>query len=155
MVFGGTGELESLKAKAQELGISENVEFLGWVESDRKNQELARASIFASPAYAEGLPMAMLEAMSAGKAVVVTPVGGIPEVINDNQNGLLVPPKDIDALALALRRLFESPALQKSLGTKAYDTIANHYRSDVILAKFSALYDELESPPALNTQANI
>lgn len=143
MVFGGTGDLESLKTKAQELGISENIEFLGWVESDRKIQELARASIFASPAYAEGLPMAMLEAMSAGKAVVVTPVGGIPEVIKDGENGLLVPIKNAEALAQALKRLLENPTLQKNLGIKARETIAEHYSSDIVLSKLSVLYDEL------------
>lgn len=143
LALGGLGDFDLLRAKAQELDIEANIEWLGWIAADKKSQELARASIFALPSHIEGLPMAMLEAMSAAKAVVVTPVGGIPEVIKDGENGLLVPVQDPTALALAFRQLFENRLLQTTIGEKARDTIANHYCTEVVLTALSAIYSEL------------
>jgi glycosyltransferase involved in cell wall biosynthesis len=75
--------------------------------------------VFTLPSYNEGLPMSMLEAMAAGKAVVVTPVGGIPEAVQDHENGLLVPIGDVDQLVYAFRQLFSDVALRRTWGQGA------------------------------------
>lgn len=145
LILGGSGDLNLLNAKAEVLGIAANIETPGWIEADKKNEELANASIFALPSHHEGLPMSMLEAMSAGKAVIVTPVGGIPEVITDGENGLLVPVKSSEVLASAIRRLFENKTLHQTLKINARNTIVTTYQSDVVLTKLSALYTVLEN----------
>jgi glycosyltransferase involved in cell wall biosynthesis len=99
LVFGGEGDAGALRKRAAELGIGERIELPGWVGPDERDEQLARASVFCLPSHAEGLPMSMLEAMAAGRAVVASSVGGIPETIVDGDNGLLAPPRDEQALA--------------------------------------------------------
>ncbi|MEI6736944.1 MAG: glycosyltransferase family 4 protein [Pseudomonadota bacterium] len=143
IVFGGDGDIAALRSAAHDLQVEECVEILGWIGPAQKAQELARASVFALPSYGEGLPMAMLEAMSASKAVVVTPVGGIPEAIKDGENGLLIPPGDASALAFALKRVLDDPLLRRSLAANARKTIEQRFSTEVVTAKLSALYEEL------------
>lgn len=143
LALGGKGDDALVSAQAEKLGITQNVKLLGWVEAEQKQQELARAAIFALPSYVEGLPMSMLEAMAAGKAVIVTPVGGIPEVIADGHNGLLIPIQDAQSLAFALKKLFENPPLLTQLGMNARETVAKRYSSEIVLSALSAIYKEL------------
>jgi glycosyltransferase involved in cell wall biosynthesis len=119
------------------------VEVLGWINPDQKAEELARALVFTLPSYDEGLPMAMLEAMAAGKAIVVTPVGGIPEAVKDGENGLLVPAGDANALACALSKVLQDHLLRKSLGANARKTVETQFSTDVVLRELSRLYKEL------------
>jgi len=144
LAVGGDGDLQVVQAAIQELGISECVEILGWIGPIQKHQELARASVFALPSYDEGLPMAMLEAMAAAKAIVVTPVGGIPETVEDGKNGLLVSPGDENGLAGALGRVLNDADLRRLLGINARNTIRDRYSTDVVISKLSALYGEFD-----------
>ena len=91
--------------------------------------------------------MAMLEAMAAGKAIVVTPVGGIPEVIKDRENGLLVPPGDAHALAQALREILEDSSLRKMLAENAVRTVEARFSAPVVLTQLSRVYETLKSVP--------
>lgn len=143
----GDGHLDLARKMADELGIGSNVEFHGWINPDQRAKEFARASIFTLPSYEEGLPMAMLEAMAAGKAIVVTPVGGIPEVVKDRENGLLVPPGDAHALAQALREIMEDSSLRKMLAENAVRTVEARFSTPVVLAQFSQVYESLKGVP--------
>jgi glycosyltransferase involved in cell wall biosynthesis len=145
LAIAGDGHLAAVIATAHELGIDAHIEILGWINADQKRQELSRASIFALPSHAEGLPMSMLEAMSAGKAVLVSHVGGIPQVIKDGENGLLVPPTDIASIIHALTNLLENKPLRTKLAHNARQTIVENYSSEVVIEKLSALYDELNA----------
>ncbi|WP_449406156.1 glycosyltransferase family 4 protein [Massilia phosphatilytica] len=78
LVFGGDGDTQGLRRRAADLGIAERIELLGWVGPAERDAELRKATVFCLPSHAEGLPMSMLEAMAARKAVVATAVGGIP-----------------------------------------------------------------------------
>lgn len=80
---------------------------------------LAAADIYVMPSLSEGLPLALLEAMFAGKAIVVSDTGGVPEVVSGEDEALLVPPADPAALAAALWRLFSDPDLRHRLGAAA------------------------------------
>ncbi|HEX7090795.1 MAG TPA: glycosyltransferase family 4 protein [Longimicrobiales bacterium] len=117
--FGGTagGEGPALRRFAEEHGLSDRLHLLGF-RTDVPDL-LAAADIFAMPSLSEGLPMAMLEAMFAGKAIVASAVGGIPEVITHEEEGLLVPPGDPDGLATALARLLRDEALRRAIGNEA------------------------------------
>jgi glycosyltransferase involved in cell wall biosynthesis len=143
LVFGGEGDAAALRQRAAELGIGGRIELLGWVGPQQRDEQLARASVFCLPSHAEGLPMSMLEAMAAGRAVVASNVGGIPETIVDGDNGLLAPPSDEAALAAALERVLGDETLRARLACNARITIERHYSTEVVCGQLSALYREL------------
>ena len=125
---------------AAELGLQQRVSCPGWLGPERLRAELGRATVFALPSYAEGMPMALLEAMSWGLPVIATPVGGIPQVVEHGVNGLLVAPGDSDALAAALERLLRDCALRESLGAAARQTIEARFSLDGALERLGELY---------------
>ena len=143
LAVGGDGDLAQLRRRAAQLGVEERLDVLGWVGPQDKADQLARACVFCLPSHAEGLPMAMLEAMAVGKAVVVTRVGGIPEAVSDGDNGLLVPPRDVAALAAALGRVLADQALRARLGARARDSVAERFSTAVVGATLSGVYREL------------
>jgi len=143
LVFGGEGDANALRRRAFELGLGERIELPGWLGAQERDAELAKAELFCLPSHAEGLPMSMLEAMAARKAVVVTKVGAIPEAVRDGDNGLLVPPRDEDALAGALALAMTDPALRERLAGRARATIEQHYSTEVVCGQLSAIYREL------------
>lgn len=118
LVVGDGPGRENLKRQAAELGITDAVVMPG-------NQAdvapwLAAMDVFVLPSYAnEGVPQAIMQAMAMGLPVLSTPVGSIPEIVTDGETGLLVPPRDVDALRAGLRRLAEDPALRTRLGSAA------------------------------------
>jgi glycosyltransferase involved in cell wall biosynthesis len=143
LVFGGEGDAEALRRRASELGILARIELPGWLGPRERDAQLARAAVFCLPSHAEGLPMSMLEAMAAGRAVVASKVGGIPETIVDGDNGLLVPPRDEAALAGALQQVLGDDALRARLAERARATIEQHYSTEVVCGQLSAIYREL------------
>src|SRR5262249_54178871 len=98
---GYRAELERMAAR---LGVSDCVRFLGWQRDVRSI--VSAADVMGLPPQNEGLPLAVLEAMSCERPVVATPVGGVPEAVINGVTGLLVPPSDPDALAAAISRLW-------------------------------------------------
>lgn len=143
LAIGGDGDVAQVLRRAQALGIGAQVELLGWVGPQARADQLARAQLFCLPSHAEGLPMAMLEAMAAAKPVVVTPVGGIPEAVTDGVDGLLVPVRDPAALAAALAALLGDAALRARIGRQARATIVERFSTDVVIGKLSQLYRAL------------
>lgn len=141
LVFAGTGravaETRELSAK---LGLDGRTEFTGWLESERKRAVLADATIFVLPSYVEGVPMALLEAMSLGLPVIATPVGGVPEIVTHEVDGLLVPPGDVAALAAAIARLMSEPQLRERLGRAARATIAARFSLDTAVEQLLGFY---------------
>lgn len=91
---------------------------------------------------ADALPGVVREAMSKGKAMIATTVGGVPDMIEDGINGLLVPPGDVDALSQAMQRLLDTPQLREHLG-RAGQTRAVVYRPEAVLPQFERLYSEV------------
>jgi glycosyltransferase involved in cell wall biosynthesis len=140
LVCAGDGEGEKLKQLAAQLGIAERLECPGWLSAEAMAGELQRASIFALPSHHEGVPMAMLEAMSRSLPVLTTPVGGIPEVVDNDRNGILVSAGDVDAIAVALERLLRSPLERERLGAAARATIAERFALDATIERLAALY---------------
>lgn len=146
LAIGGQGELAQVKRRALELGVAGLITELGWVTAQRKQEELARAAIFCLPSHAEGLPMALLEAMAAGKAVVSTGVGGIPDALRDGDNGLMVEPGNVASLAAALGKLLGDEEERKRLAARARATIEHEFESGVVIGQLSAVYRQLRQP---------
>jgi glycosyltransferase involved in cell wall biosynthesis len=124
-----------------DLRIEQNVIFAG-VQADMACV-YASIDLLVLPSLNEGLPMTLLEAMSAARPVVATRVGAIPEVIVDGQTGLLVDPGTTTALTAALARLLRSPQLCLHLGSQAQSWVRRHYTSQSMVEKYLQVYKEL------------
>lgn len=117
------GDLPKAQIQLEELHLAESCKLTGAVLGEKKAELFEKTNLFILPSYNEGLPMAILEAMTAGMAVVSTPVGGIPEVVRDGYNGFLVQPGNIDALAEKLEILVRDPKLCQIMGQRSREII--------------------------------
>ena len=140
LVLAGPGQLPP---EAHTLLAREpDVRWDGWLDEDAKRDALSRADIVTLPSVSEGLPLALLEAMAAGRAVVATRSGGMPEVVTDGVDGYLVQPGDAVALSSALRRLAADPPRREALGRAAHARVARLAAPDVY-EPLARLYYEL------------
>ena len=126
----GDGEVEYFRHKVKEAGLEDCIQILGWVGETERKELLKSASILVLPSYSEGFPMAILEAMAAGKAIVATFVGAIPEVIEDGKNGFLVNPGDKKALQQALDCLLLDRELCLQMGSYNHEKVKSTYSQE-------------------------
>lgn len=138
----GDGPLkENLNNLAVELGVNGEVEFLG-VRKDIE-ELMVSSKIFVLPSRWEGLPMVILEAMSRGMSIIATGVGGIPEVIENGKEGILISPEDSEALAQAINDLFENKELREKLSQAAYKKVRENYSIEAYSADMLDFYGSL------------
>lgn len=142
-VLAGAGEIDAIRQLVSSLNIEEAVELPGWVEGSKKDELLRAADIFVLPSYFEGMPMGVLESMAHGIPVVATSVGGVPDVIEDHVNGLLVEPRQPQALAGAIIALLTDDALRSRLREAAHDEVRRRYSPESVIADLGMLYREL------------
>jgi len=140
LLIGEGAEREALEARAAALGVADRLHITGSVTD--VIGRLAGADVLAAPSRNEGMGRVIVEAMALGLPVVGTRVGGIADVILDNECGLLVPPDDTSALANALIDLGRDPALRAKLGAGARPR-AETFSTAVAAAAMRALYDGL------------
>jgi glycosyltransferase involved in cell wall biosynthesis len=114
----------------------------GWLEGDEKEELLREADVFVLASTSEGLPMVVLEAMAHGLAIVATAVGGVPDVLGDRVEALVVEPGDPAALAAALGELGSDPELRRSLGAAARRRSAG-FSPEAVAARLERIYREL------------
>lgn len=119
VVLAGDGAVDEVRAAVDTAGVAGIVTVRDWIDPDTRDALLDSAHIFVLPSYDEGLPMALLEAMARGLVPVVSPVGGIPDVINDGVEGLLVPPGEPAALTGALLELIDDEQRRATLAKAA------------------------------------
>ena len=138
----GSGQLAT---HAEELAAAyPTVTYHGYVSEREKRALLDRGSIYVLPAYAEGLPIALLEGMAAGNAIISTAVGSIPEVIGD-ENGILVDARDVDQLQAALTKLISDPERTESMGRANHRLAAEQYSWSTTVERLAELYQTLIS----------
>ena len=99
--------------------------------------------MFVLPSRFEGLSLALLEAMAAGRPVVATAVSGTVEVVQDGETGILVPPEDAAALAQGIVRVLENREEARRLGAAARQRVLTHYTISAVARQYEALYEEL------------
>lgn len=143
IVFAGNGEIDKGTKLSCELGISDRVEFLGWIDGAAKERAFREASIFCLPSYAEGFPMAVLDAWAYGLPVITTPVGGIPDVAIDGENMLLFDPGDIDKLAIQMDKLIKDNDLMRKLIDASLSFANNQFKIETINAQLGSIYKEI------------
>ncbi|HVQ37170.1 MAG TPA: glycosyltransferase family 4 protein [Pyrinomonadaceae bacterium] len=126
--FVGDGpDRETLESMVSARNLGANVIFEGAVNQDRIRALYARADVFALASFAEGIPVVLMEAMAMEIPCVTTFITGIPELINDGESGLLVAPSDDVALAAAITRLIEQPALRANIGRNGRLAVVEKY----------------------------
>jgi len=138
-----SAEFEDIELQVRDLAIQDIISVPGPLVGAAKDRAFRDAQIFLLPSFNEGLPIGLLEAMSYGLACITTPVGGIPAVIADEVNGLLVPPGDASALAEAMVRLAHAPGLRRRLGQAARETIERSLSWRIGASKLLALYRDV------------
>jgi glycosyltransferase involved in cell wall biosynthesis len=141
LIIGGGRRQPEMAAMVRDLSLTPFVNFLGH-RADVPDL-LAALDIFVLPSHSEGISRALLEAMAAGLPVVVSNVGGSPEVVQHEIDGLLVPVKDVAALAQALIRLLSDPALAQRLGLAASQRVAGNFSLDRLGRELNEIYIKL------------
>lgn len=127
----------ALEVEAQRLGIERQVRFLG-TRADVADW-MATADVFVLPSVSEGLPMALLEAMAAGLAVVAANVGGVAEVIEDGRTGLLVPAQNVEALTQAMLRLLTDENERSRLAAAGQERVKRDYTLEEMCKRYAGL----------------
>lgn len=138
----GDGERRSeLEALARGAGLTDRIRFVGWRRDlDRVYADL---DVVVLTSRNEGSPVALIEAMAAGRAVVATRVGGVPDLVEDRVTGSLVPPDDAGALALAIEALLADPSRRARLGAAARQRVHPAYGAERLLADMDRLYTDV------------
>ncbi|MCB0994390.1 MAG: glycosyltransferase family 4 protein [Acidimicrobiales bacterium] len=153
VIAGESGsEAAALTDLVDELGLGDVVRMRGTVTQAELLEEYRRSTLFAlacrvdADGDRDGIPNVLVEAMASGLPVVATAVSGIPELIRDGENGLLVPPEDPDALADAIWRIAKDPATVDRLTARGRSTVATHFDGDRLARRLAELFDaELEA----------
>jgi glycosyltransferase involved in cell wall biosynthesis len=140
VVLGDGPAAEALHRRSVQLGVADRVTFAG--SSNNMPAAYASFDVFVLPSLSEAMPMSLMEAMAAAKPVVATSVGSIPMMINDHQNGLLVPPADPVALAAGLCELLASREARFRMGSAAQATAISRFAAATMALRYAALYNE-------------
>lgn len=147
LVFGGDGHLDYYRAMAQELGIADRCDFLGWVTGEDKELLFSEAGVYCLPSKNEGMPMSVLEAMAHGVPTIATPVGGVPQVIEDGVDGFLMPVDDDARLSAIICQLFNDPNLRARVGAAGREKIRREFDIEKNVQRLAELYSELAGIP--------
>lgn len=141
-IIAGEGpERERLATLAEQLGVNDRVVFAGFC-SDTESL-LATSTVYVQPSRTEGTPLAVLEAMAAGCAIVASAVGGMPAVLRDGTLGMLVPSDDPKQLAMAILRLLRSQEVRAKLGLLASLAVKQRFNSSHMTASYFQLYTDV------------
>ncbi|WP_461638874.1 glycosyltransferase family 4 protein [Labilibaculum euxinus] len=143
LVFAGNGEIERGKELANKFNISYQTEFLGWISGDEKNEIFSKAMIFCLPSYAEGFPMAILDAYSYGLPVVSTTCGRIDLVLKDNEDILFFEMGNVNALANCLDNLMSNEKLSQKVGNNGFQFSKNNFELEVVVNELKMLYKSI------------
>ena len=140
LIVGEGSRRDALEAQARELRIAHRVVFTG--RRDDVPAVTAALDVAVLPSYREAQGMVILEAMALSRPVVASNVGGIPEMIEDGVTGLLVPPRDADALAAAIVKLLKNHPLADTLGRAGHDMVHDRFCIELMVGAIASIYDE-------------
>ncbi|MGP3933157.1 glycosyltransferase family 4 protein [Nonomuraea sp. KM88] len=142
-IFGTGPSKDRLQQRLDEFDLGEAIRLMG--RSDRIHEELSQSSVYALSSRIEGLPMAMIEAMGHALPIVAFDCPTGPgDVLTHDVDGVLVPPRDIEALSAALRRVMSDPALRRRLGAAAAE-VAHAYTPQVVMPQWERLFTSLSN----------
>jgi len=142
-LIGSGQEWHTVAQLVQKHSLQDCVTMLGYVPRDQLYQYYHQADIFVLPSLSESFGQVLLEAMSCGLPVIATAVGGIPETIRPERNGLLIPPSDSQKLVEAVRYLAARPALRDEIGRNNATHVRKHYSWSAVAARYESLYRDV------------
>ena len=141
--IGGSGqEFDELTKYVETNSLSEYVEFLGWIDKEKKKEELKNNQVFVLPSYNEGLPVAILEALSYGMPIITTDVGSIAEAVHNEKNGYLIQPGDVEELKNKLLFLINNFEVRKKMGEESRKIAKESFDENEYYKKIIELYKE-------------
>lgn len=140
--IGGNQEEEKLQACINEYGLQGMVKFEGFVSGEKKIECLNWADVYILPSFNEGLPIGILEAMSYRHPIISTPVGGIPEVVKDGVNGIMVKPGNVQEIAKAISAFVGDKKLVEEYGMHSIELV-KPYLPETVFAALSEMYSHL------------
>lgn len=143
MTLAGGGPIETYRAMATKLGIGDRVTFTGWVSQDDARVLMVNADALILPAYDEGLPLVILEALASDTPVICTAVGSIPEVLEHNFSALFVTPGDEATITAAIVTLIDEPDLRRTLAKNGRALYERLFTMDAFAGAFGRLYAAL------------
>lgn len=139
----GDGEVEQVRARVEQLGLSHRVDHIGWIDGEQKAELLQRTAVNVLPSYNEGLPMSILETMAYGIPCVSTRIASIPEVVRPGENGFLIQPGQVEALGEAIKQLLQDDSLRQQYSQNAYRLITEQFSLQSNVAQLLRIYDSL------------
>lgn len=139
----GNGDVERYKQMSEEMGLADSVTFTGYITGQKKRDIWRKASIYCMCSYNEGFPMVVLEAWAHKVAVVTTPVGGLPDVIEEGKNCVTFPFGDDEALAEQMERLIENDTLRNDIAEYAKRNTLPEFSLDSINILIDNIYDNI------------
>lgn len=144
LIVGGNGEVDKFLLMVNDLGLGSKVDFKGWIVGEEKERLLLDTDIYLQPSYTEALGIAILEAMSYRIPVIASHVGGIPEIVHNGRNGILIAPGNKKQLYQAIMQLADNPEERMRLGNNGYE-VSKSYYPDYIEKQIEKLYISLLS----------
>jgi glycosyltransferase involved in cell wall biosynthesis len=144
LIVGGGPFLETIKGEVQRLQISKSTRITGFVGYESLKELYNEMKLFVLPAYAEGVPSTIFEAMACGTPVLASPVGGIPDVIRDSDTGFLLASNDPDQIADKITQLLDNPQLMKKVSSSAYRYVNEHFSEKRVLESWRKIFENLQ-----------
>jgi glycosyltransferase involved in cell wall biosynthesis len=142
----GDGAVSDTRAAVERAGLGDRISVPGWVGPAQVEALLRAANILVLPSFSENLPMSVIEALAHGAAVVCTPVGALPELIEHERTGLIVEPGDVEGLASALGRLIDDPELRQRLGENGKTLHRTRLAIEICAERVVAVWTESVHP---------
>ena len=142
LLIGGNGDTRKLQALINDHHTGDIIEYLGWVDNEKKSAAFNNSDVFVLPSYSEGLPISILEAMSYGKAIIATDVGGVSEIVRENENGILIEPGNLPQIRQAINKMLDHKDLVRRFG-EVSELHVQRYLPDAVLKNLEDIYKSL------------
>jgi len=143
VIVGDGPQREHLLSLMRTLGLQDRVIFTGYVPQEDLKHFYAAADFFVLPSLAEGLPLVVLEALATGTPIIASKVAGIPDIVVEGYNGLMVPPRDVESLSEAIQKLADAPDIRKKMGIHAHQTVNEKFSWKCIAKEVLRVYESL------------
>ncbi len=149
LIVSGIGpDVAAVVDRVEMLGLGDRVELSGYASYGQAPDVYRRGDVFVSPTYSEGFSNTILEAMASGLPIVSTRVVGVIDCLVDGENGLMVEPRDVDALAAAIARMLDDAPLRRRLAARALHEVRTLYSWPAVVRTIEGVYEDVAGDPA-------